>query len=348
LTGFPKDMIESPNPFPGRALTSSDVLSNVLRTIRLSGSLQFCFMPTGAWRTASESSLKSLTGGSSATATMPFHILVEGTCWMRMQGREYVLEAGDVVVFPLGTSHDLGAGSDGIIVNPVADLPPKPWQEIPLVRYGDAPERVRILCGYLQCDAMSFRPLQAALPPLLHVRTGTDGEGWLGATIRQIVAEVERPRTGGLSMLERLTEIAFIELLRHEISKARPDAVGWMAALADPRLERCMAAIHEDPTRNWSLQELATLSGLSRSTLSERFEAVLQTAPMRYVRDWRLHLASVALSTTAKTIAAVAHAIGYESEAAFNRAFPRAYGIPPATWRQNARRGLSAGEGALS
>jgi AraC-like DNA-binding protein len=156
------------------------------------------------------------------------------------------------------------------------------------------------------------------------------------------VAEVDQPRAGGVSMLERLTEIIFIELLRHQIAGTQQGAVGWLAALADPALGRCLALIHSNPTRDWSLPDLATASGLSRSSLAARFEAVLDSAPMRYVRDWRLHLASVALSTGTKGIAAIAEDAGYGTEAAFNRAFARAYGDPPASWRQKARRGRAA------
>jgi len=330
-------MIENPDD-----RETGDVLSNVLRTIRVSGSLQFCFMPTGAWQTDPKSSMKRL--AASAPVTMPFHILVEGSCWLRMEDQQVDLVAGDVVAFPFGTPHDLGAGENGRFVHPTGDLPPKPWREIPTLRYGDDSRRVRLLCGYLQCDATNFRPLQDALPKLLHARTGSakDAE-WLCATIRQIVSEVEKPRTGGISMLERLTEITFIELLRHQITKAQPGSTGWIAALADPALQRCLALIHDDPRREWSVQELAAASGVSRSTLAERFEAVLKTSPIRYVRDWRLYLASVELSTTAKSIAGIAHDAGYGTEAAFNRAFSRAYGTPPAAWRQNTRQASAAG-----
>jgi AraC-like DNA-binding protein len=247
-----------------------------------------------------------------------------------------VLAAGDVVAFPFGTGHQLGAGSGGRTILPTRDLPPKPWREIPQLRYGTGPRRVRLLCGYLQCDAVSFRPLRDALPNLLHVRTRDST--WLRAAVAQIVAEVDHPRAGGLSVLERLTEILFIELLRARINAAEAGATGWLAALADPALGRCLARIHDAPAREWSVQSLARESGLSRSSLTERFETVLKTSPMRYVRDWRLCLAGIALGTTGKSIASVAVEAGYGTEAAFTRAFTRAYGLPPATWRQNRRR----------
>lgn len=311
------------------------MLSDVLRTIRLSGSLQFCFVSAGAWHTDDKPALGNL--GSGLRDTMPFHIVVEGSCWMRMDGREHILAAGDVVAFPFGSGHQLGAGSGGHMIAPVRDLPPKPWRDLPVLHYGTGGPRVRLLCGYLQCDALSFRPLRQALPTLLHVRTrGAEGAGWLRATLAQMVAEADQPRGGGVAMLERLTEIVFIELLRHHIA-TRPMNSGWLAALGDPALARCLALIHEAPARNWSVPALAAASGLSRSTLAERFETILDTSPMRYLRDWRLCLASVALATTGRNIAAIAVEAGYSTEAAFNRAFSRIYGMPPAAWRQKSR-----------
>jgi AraC-like DNA-binding protein len=319
-----------------------DVLSNVLRSVRLSASLQFCFMPSGVWQT--DGVPRMAKAGGTTVKTVPFHIVAEGSCWMKMDGQDYALEAGDVLAFPFGTGHQLGSGHEGRLVTPILDLPPKPWRSLPVLRYGTARERVRLLCGYLYCDAMSFGPLRDAMPKLLHVRTrGANESGWLRHVIAQIVSEVDEPRPGGLSILERLTEIAFIELLRHHIA-AQPGTDtsagggGWLAALADPALSRCLALIHAEPLRAWSVAGLSTASGLSRSTLAERFEAVLGVSPMRYVREWRLSLARVALGTTRRSIAAIAEEAGYGTEAAFNRAFARAYGTPPAAWRHNAQR----------
>ncbi len=328
LAAQPEQLIDNPR-------LDEDVLSGVLSSIRLSGSLQFCFMPAGDWQTDDKPAFNK---GESSAGVMPFHIMVEGTCWLKLPDRHVDLAAGDIVAFPFGTGHQLGYGSGGRMINPTTLLPPKPWREIPILHYGEGPAPLRLLCGYLQCDAMDFRPLRKALPTLLHMKTeGSNEAHWLRATIAQIVAEVDRPRTGGLSMLERLTEIIFIELLRHEILASGAGSVGWLAALADPSLGRCLALIHDDTGRDWSVESLASTAGLSRSTLAERFEAVLGTSPMRYVRDWRLYLASVALRTTGRTIAEVGYDAGYSTEAAFNRAFSRAYGDPPAAWRQKAR-----------
>ncbi len=156
-----------------------------------------------------------------------------------------------------------------------------------------------------------------------------------------MAAEVDRPSAGGVSMLERLSEVVFIELLRREIAAARPGGVGWLAALADPRLARCIGAIHADPRRDWSVDALAAAASMSRSALCARFAAVLGVSPMRYVREWRLFLARDALRRGGRPIAEVAFDAGYGAEAAFSRAFARAFGAPPATWRQAAEAGAS-------
>jgi AraC-like DNA-binding protein len=190
----------------------------------------------------------------------------------------------------------------------------------------------------LQCDAIGFRHLRSALPTLMLVRTRDAAQsGWLRATIRQIEAEVGRPMPGGLSMLERLVEIIFIELLRHQIVSMSPGSVGWLSALADRSLGKCLSLVHSEPRRVWSLRDLATASGLSRSSLSQRFEAMLGTSPMRYVRDWRLCLVSAALRSSNEPIALVAYNAGYGTEAAFSRAFSRTFGVPPAEWRRAVR-----------
>jgi len=320
---------------------ADDVLSNVLRQIRLSGSLQFCFMPEGAWQTDD----KPAFADQEATwaQTIPFHIVVAGQCWLKMEGRHIELAKGDVVAFPFGTGHQLGVGTSGQTITPTKLLPPKPWRQVPILHHGQGAQQVRLLCGYLQCDIVNFRPLRDALPRLLHVRSGKSADAaWLRATIDQIVAEVDKPRSGGLSMLERLSEITFIELLRHEIMSAPQGSTGWLAALADPALGRCLSLVHDDPSRAWTVETLARGCGLSRSTLADRFDMVLATSPIAYLRDWRLYLASVALSGSTKSIARIAEEAGYGTEAAFSRAFARNFGSPPAAWRRLARMQSSA------
>jgi AraC-like DNA-binding protein len=326
---MPDRLSENPPGFGGVAM--NDVLSSLLSTIRLSGSLQFCFMPTGDWQTDPPPPMPMSEKGG---GIIPFHIVVEGGCWLTLEDIEVTLEAGDVVMFPFGTEHRLGVGRGGMLVAPMRDLPPRPWREVPVLRYGEGANAARLLCGYLQCEAAGFAPFSRSLPKMIHVKTRSDGNArWLAATVQQMVAEVDCPRAGGVSMVPRLTEVVFIEVLRHQIMTSAPAAVGWLAALADPSLSRCLSIIHEDPKREWSVEALAVAAGMSRSVLAKRFQEVLGTSPIRYVREWRLYLASVALATTKQPIATIAYEAGYESEAAFNRAFARSFGSPPAAWR---------------
>jgi AraC-like DNA-binding protein len=325
-----KELPDRPGASPG--VLRDDVLSSLIATIRLTGSLQFCFMPAGDWQTDATPAMAGLS--KRPAGAIPFHVVVAGECWLRMGDERTELGEGDVVVFPFGDGHQLGSGLEGRLVLPTGDLPPKPWREIPVLRYGGDGAAVRLLCGYLEWDGLSFAPMRQALPRLIHVRTrGANDGDWLRATLRQMVAEVDSPRTGGVAMLPRLTEILFIEVLRQQIAAASPGATGWLAALADPPLVRCLSAIHAEPYRDWSLASLAATAAMSRSALAERFLSVLGTSPVRYVRDWRLHLAGPALTTGERAIASIAHESGYATEAAFSRAFRRTFGAPPATWR---------------
>ncbi len=265
---------------------------------------------------------------------MPFHIVVEGRCWLDLDGAVTPLDAGDMILFPRPTLHSLGAGGGGVRLDILGDLPAPPWRETPVLRYG-VPE-ARILCGFFQCDDLAFAPLMHALPRLMHV-TGGGRDTWLARLIRQMVEEIDRPRAGGVSVLPRLTEVAFIEIIRDEIARTMPRQAGWLAALADPRLARCLSLIHTAPARDWTLTDLATQSGVSRSALTQLFQSVLDTSPIRYIRGWRLYLASLDLARTAKSITEVAETAGYATEAAFTRAFARSYGTPPAAWRARAR-----------
>lgn len=325
---MPEALIGKP---PAAGHEAGDLLSEVLRRIRITGSMQYCFMPSGDWITdATPAAYKP-------ADSIGFHLMAAGSCWLEIDGERTVLEEGDVAAFPFGTPHWIGAGEGGTLIDPGGDLPPAPWREIPVLTYGDGERRVRILCGYIQCEAMNFPPFRTMLPKFIHQRTLKAGpQDWLASTIRQIVVEVDSPQRGGTSILERLTDVTFIEVLRRQFLR-EDRATGWLAAIRDPALGRCLALMHARPRHEWTIAELARTAALSRSALAERFAATLQISPIRYLRDWRLYLASVELKLRDKPLAAIAYEAGYGTEAAFNRAFVRRFGTPPAEWRQSAR-----------
>lgn len=331
MAGEPSVLTEIPK---GGDESYVDLLANVLQSVRLTGSMQFCFMPSGQWQTDAKPSLARLS--TSNSGVMPFHIMAEGSCWLKIEGEEVVLHAGDIVVFPFGTGHQLGAGEGGRLIIPTGDLPQKPWARTPVLHYGEGSDLVRLLCGYLHCEVLDFAPLQRILPKLIHIRTtGQEQMAWLSTMVRQIIREVDEPRHGSPSMIERLTEVTLIEVLRHQMSDAEKNVVQTLPLMSDVILSRCLNAIHRDPHREWTLHSLAASSAVSRSGLVERFQTALDTSPMRYLRDWRLYLASVRLKTTSDSITAIAIESNYGSEAAFTRAFSRAYGVSPGAWRQS-------------
>lgn len=324
MAGHPPDLSETP-------AGASDLLSDLLRRIHISESLQYCFMPSGDWE------IDATPATWRPRAAMGFHIVAEGACTLGFGNEVHDIAAGDIALFPFSTPHGLWTKKGAPEIDPGGDLPAKPWREVPRLVYGDGSNPTRLLCGYLICDPMQFPPFRETLPKFIHIRGAADP--WLKAMITQIVAEVDRPKDGGFSMLERLTELTFVEILRRAILSAPSDQRGWTAALGDPVLARALALIHGDPGADWTVAGMARSAGTSRSVLAERFETVLGTAPMRYLRDWRLYLASVALREGHLPITTIATNAGYQTVAAFSRAFSRAYGKPPAKWRASSGSG---------
>ncbi len=313
----PKSLTDPPEP--------SRLLDEALRRIRISGSLQYCFMPQGDWTT------DATPAPWRPKDAIGFHIVAAGPCWVDLHGQRTALETGDIAAFPFGTPHLLGGGAGDRILDPGGDLPAQPWPATPTLHYPAAGTQVRILCGYVQCQATGFAPFRAALPEFIHIRTSGQ-EDWLAGTIAQIVTEVDQPQPGGGPILERLTEVAFLEILRRQFGTPAPK--GWLAAILDPTLSRALLALHDDPARDWTLPALAAQAGTSRSALTARFAELLDTSPMRYLRDWRLYLAAEALASSTDPIILIATKAGYGTEAAFTRAFSRTFHCPPAEWRR--------------
>lgn len=274
--------------------------------------------------------------GLVAGSAVPFHIIAEGNCWLKCNGQSYALNEGDIVAFPFATPHQLGRGQGGFDIEPLKELPPLPWSGVPTVDLPGGDDPVRILCGFLFCSALGFQPMAEQIPAVLHARAADDQSGWMKITIAQIEHEVAYSVEGS-PIQERLTETMFLQMLRQEIDTATPAARGWLAAISDPAIGKCIAGIHHEPTREWTIDELARSSGLSNSALSDRFQRHMGISPVRYVREWRLHLARIALAETQDSVAEIGYASGYGSEAAFNRAFSKVYGMPPATWRETAQ-----------
>jgi AraC-like DNA-binding protein len=314
----------------------ADVLSSLLKSVRIAGSLQFCVHVAGPWQTDGTPRMGPEAGN--ANPAIPFHIVAGGSCWIRMEGQQFELDEGDVVAFPFATGHALGHGDVGPLICPTGDLPPRPWSEVPVLRYGHGQPSTRLLCGYVRLEAMNFRPLREALPPIIRLSSrAATASSLLRSAVRELVAESDSRHPGGAPVVERLTEIVLIELFRSEILSKSGTERGLLAGMSDPIVARTLGCMHAAPSEDWTVVSLARASATSRSVLAERFTAIIGKSPMRYLREWRLFLARSALAESNRSIALIAAEAGYDTEAAFSRAFSRLNGVPPARWRKQAQ-----------
>jgi AraC-like DNA-binding protein len=196
----------------------------------------------------------------------------------------------------------------------------------------------RLVCGYLACDARPFNPLLDALPPMLKAGDiRRNDTGWIGQFIHFAVAEVAEKRAGSESILTKLSELMFIDVVRRYIETLPPHDSGWLAGLRDPAVGNALALIHARPSFNWTIEGLARQCGTSRSVMAERFVRLVGMPPMHYLAKWRMQVASEMLNRGNFNMATIAAEIGYESEAAFSRAFKKMTGVTPSAWRQGAR-----------
>jgi AraC-like DNA-binding protein len=200
----------------------------------------------------------------------------------------------------------------------------------------------RFVCGYLGCDARPFNPILDALPRLLHVKRSSVGGQLTHDLIRVALAETQRPRAGGETMLSKLSELMFLQAVREHIDTLPPESTGWLAALRDRHVGAALHLMHARPAEPWTLDSLSREVGLSRSVFTERFTDVVGAPAMHYLSNWRLQLAARLLENQGLSIAQAAAEVGYESEAAFNRAFKKQVGLPPGAWRKSRSPGASA------
>jgi AraC-like DNA-binding protein len=275
-----------------------------------------------------------------AEHVIEYHVVTSGSCWASMtdSGAEPIrLAAGDVVAFPQGDAHVLSSapGMRGEVDLNIFNRD-EPSAQIPLVLNidGGGTDKTHVVCGFLGCDSRPFNPLLESLPRILHVRgSTTTRSGWSDEFTRFAVLEAKEKRAGGNGILAKLGELMFVELVRNYVETLPEDSHGWLAGLRDRHVGRALSLLHESPTRDWTLDQLAKDVGVSRSLLAERFTNFVGTPPMQYLQKWRLQMAASRLSEGVANIATIAAEIGYESEAAFSRAFKKAVGVPPAEWR---------------
>ncbi|HYM28045.1 MAG TPA: AraC family transcriptional regulator [Steroidobacteraceae bacterium] len=313
-----------------------DALSETLRVVQLVGAIFINARFSAPWcyqspRAASAAPLLE----PGAERVVIFHLITEGECYVEL-GDEAPLRliAGDVVIFPEGHAHRMASrpGLPPARGAPLADvLTRRPRQ----LAYGGGGAITRLVCGYLACDARLARMLLAGLPPVVRVNVrGSNAGAWLEASVRYALAEARSPRPGGAGVLAKLAEVLFIEVLRLYMHEQGEERTGWLAGVRDRIAGAALHALHQDPARGWTLDELAREAGTSRAVLAERFQHLVGSSPIQYLTQWRMLLASNLLCRSNASLASIAHEVGYQTDTAFSRAFRREFGTPPAAWRR--------------
>jgi AraC-like DNA-binding protein len=317
----------------------TDTLSDVLRAVRLTGAVFIDVnvgKPWATWAPASKHLIPLIM--PDAQHLMSYHLVMEGECFAVPKGRDPVaLKAGDLIVFPHGDGHTMCTdpglrAPEAVDLNEFDTSKPRPWK----ITGGDGKDRLKLFCGFLGCDVRPFNPLLAALPARIHC-SGSNAacKERLNSFYQMAVAESNGARMGGDSVLAKLSELLFIELVRMYLESLPSEQSGWLAGLRDRHVGQALALLHAHPAKPWTLEDLSAEVGLSRSALADRFTGFVGMPPMQYLSKWRMQLASGMLSTGQGNIARIAADVGYDSEAAFSRAFKKIVGMPPAAWRKN-------------
>lgn len=318
-----------------------DALSEVLSAVRLSASVFFDIVAKSPWvaeKPPAVQTARDVVPG--AQHAMEYHVITSGRCWLSLVGDSasdpIKLGEGDIVVMPHGDPHVVSS-EPGMRAEPSLAVYRRPDQDgaAPFVlQTGGDGAVARLICGFFTCDARPFNPLLASLPRVMRFgREETGSHGLLDQFIRFAVTEMGNKGMGSQTVLNRLSELMFVEVIRLHMNRIGDGNTGWLAGLRDPLVGRALALLHGKPAYAWTLEELASEAAASRTVLADRFSHLVGCPPIQYLTQWRMQLAARRLADQGAKIAVIAHEVGYESEAAFSRAFKRFVGRSPSQWR---------------
>ncbi|HEY7241135.1 MAG TPA: AraC family transcriptional regulator [Burkholderiales bacterium] len=319
-----------------------DALSDVLKSVRLEGAVYINAEFTAPWCVHAKFGLASVRARlAGAEQVLFFHFLTEGSCKVRLTDSAEELDAvaGDLLLFPREERHLMGSDLHLAPVEAATLVRADAAANTDLIqmRHGGSGAATRFVCGYLACSRSVCRPLLDTLPRLLRIPIGDGPEAALLRHLLRVgVRESSATRPGTESMLAKLSELMFVEAMRRYAENLPPGGRGWLAGVRDLQTGRALALLHANPGKAWTVDELAHEVALSRSALAERFTTLIGEPPIQYLMRWRLALAAQTLRSAGDAIAHVAARTGYESLTAFNRAFKREFGMPPAAWRRQA------------
>ena len=320
-----------------------DALSEILHSVKLEGAVFYNAEFTAPWGFRSPHSREvAVFLGKGSKHIIIYHLLTQGRARGEVEDSTHSVELvpGDIVVFPHGDPHIISNGSPASIVDESKHLKEVFAQGLALARDGGGGEPTHFVCGYMECDRELCKNFLGGLPPVFKVNIRNDPAGqWLENSIKFSAREAGANRAGSEAVLARLSEALFVETLRRYMAELPEQQTGWLAGARDPGVGAALAHMHRAPEYPWTIQTLAEQVGVSRSVLAERFRQFLGEPPMTYLARWRLQLGATMLTSTSYSVARISGDVGYESEPAFNRAFKREFGAPPARFRMRAKSG---------
>ena len=317
----------------------ADALSDVLRSVRLSGGVFLDARFTAPWCVAAQLTPADCRPFlASPIELIAYHFVIDGTLVVELPGRDRMrVGAGEIVILPRNDAHTLASAPDLAPVRADGLIQPSADGKLARIAHGGGGPPTHVVCGFLGSED-ARNPLIATLPPMLKidVRQGTSRD-WIEASVRFAASQLTEGKFASSDLMSRLAELLFVEAVRNYAASLPEDETGWLRGLSDPYVGRALALLHASVDKLWTAEMLASEVGLSRSALNERFTTLVGMPPIRYLTYWRLQTAKERLREGRTSIARIAHAVGYESEVAFNRAFKREFGVPPARWRDAQR-----------
>lgn len=317
-----------------------DIVSEVLKVVRLQGALFYNGEFSSPWSVyAASSQALAKYFATDKEHVIVYHLLTEGRASLRLErGERLALTAGDIVMLPHGDRHIIENGAASQTLNDEEHLADILSQGLKLWRIGGGGEITKFVCGYMACDPRLSQIFLNGMPPIFKVNLRNDASGrWLENAIRFSVDQANMSAPGEEALLAKLSEVLFVETLRAYIAQLPAEQTGWLGGARDSVVAKALALMHKSPAHPWTIAALAKEAGISRSVLAERFRHYLNESPMAYLTRWRLQLGAKMLESTSYSVAQIALEVGYESEAAFNRAFKREFTVPPARFRSQSR-----------
>lgn len=318
-----------------------DPLAEVLRSVRLIGGVFLDVHLTAPWCLTSQITAEDCRPFLATPGqVIAYHVVIEGEFLLTVDGEPPVAaRAGEIILMPRNDDHVL-ASAPGLVPVSADDLIlPANGDGMARIVHGGGGEPTHLVCGFLGSEEL-YNPLIAALPRVLTLDIGENASrDWIEASVRFAANELLEGRFASSGVLSRLSELLFVEAVRRYASTLGGREAGWLRGLEDPQVGRALALMHGDIGAPWSVAGLAKAVALSRSAFTDRFTALVGMPPIRYLSVWRLQTARLQLRETQRTVAQIAHAIGYASEEAFSRAFKREFGVSPAHCRGRASSG---------